>query len=207
MEKKKVKRIINNIIYYTILIPCLVFAIRITYQKIVYPDKIPDIFGWKMFMIFDDNMAEELENGDLAFTQNINAHKLKENDIIAFRNKANTVTIHKIEKVEEKIVDNKPTKNFTMKTQPTETIETKYASEKNVEGILKHRIPKLGAIVFFIQKTPVTIGISCAILTIGGIWIFIARKLDKKEKLKLEQKELEKQIEQPEKEPDKTLSV
>lgn len=190
--RKKVGTIISNIIYIFILIPCVVAVIRISYQKITSPDKIPDIFGWKLFMIFDENMAEEVKEGDLVFTKIVNTDELKVNDVIAFRNNVNCVTIHKIAKINSENAHDKSIRNFTLKAQENETADTKYITEEKVEGILKCRIPKLGSAIYFIQKPPVTIGISAIIVVIGLIWICIARKLDKKETLKLEQEESEK---------------
>lgn len=190
--RKKVGTIISNIIYIFILIPCAVAVIRISYQKIVSPDKIPDIFGWKLFIIFDENMAEEVEDGDLVFTKIVNTDELKVNDVIAFRNNANCVTIHKISKINNENAHDKSIRKFTLKAQENETADTKYITEEKVEGILKYRIPKLGSAIYFIQKPPVTIGISAVILVIGLIWICIARRLDKKETIKLEQEELDK---------------
>ena len=200
--KRKISTIISNIIYIFILIPLVVVTIRISYQKIFFKDRIPDIFGWKIFMVFDENMADEIEEGDLVFTKNVNTEVLKEGDVIAFRNNVNTVTIHEILKVDEETTKGNK-RYFKLKAQLNETADTKYISEEKVEGMLKYRIPKLGSVAYFIQKPPVTIGISCAILIVGGIWVLIAKKLDKKEQMKLEQEELKEKTKE-DKQKDKT---
>lgn len=190
--KKKISTIISNIIYFSILVPCVFAVIRISYQKIFYPEKIPDIFGWKIFMIFDESMAEEVEGGDLVFTKIVNTSKLKVNDVIAFRDNVNCVTIHKIMRIDEANANGKETRNFVLKAQENDTADTKNISEEKVEGKMLYRIPKLGSVIYFIQKPIVTLGISSAILIVGAIWICIAKKLDKKEEKELEQEEAEK---------------
>lgn len=99
------------------------------------------------------------QNGDLVFIQNTDKDKLKENDIIAFRDNSNYVTIHKIEKIED-------SRNIT---------------DKDLEGVFRYKIPKLGSILYFILKPQIMITIFIIILIGGTIWIHIAGKLDKKE--------------------------
>ena len=93
-QKKSIGEIIGDIIYLIIIIPLLIITLSLTYQSITEPDKVPDIFGYKLFMILDENMEETLEYGDLIITRNINTDELKIGNIVAFRNASNTVTIH-----------------------------------------------------------------------------------------------------------------
>jgi len=74
MDKKA--RIISNFIYTIILIPLIYIAVSVVWQSIIRPEEIPDIFGYKIFMILDRNM-QNVEYGDLVFTKNINAEELK----------------------------------------------------------------------------------------------------------------------------------
>ena len=144
---KKIWEIIGNIIYYLILIPLVFITLMIVYQQITEPDKIPDIFGWKLFIILDKYMDESVQYGDLVFTKNIDYNELKLGDVIAFRNATNTVTIHRIKEIKEeygKDFDTKEDRNikyFIMHAIENETNDTKVVKDTKVEGILRHKLP------------------------------------------------------------------
>ena len=152
IKKNNISKIFNifeNIIYYAILIPLVIVTLMIVYQQIVFPDKIPHIFGWKLFIIMDEYMDDSIEFADLVFTKNIEPKDLKVNDVMAFRNATNTVTIHKIleieeeEKIDEITQEERLVRTFKMKTLKNETNDTREVPDSKVEGILKHRIPKV----------------------------------------------------------------
>ena len=181
---KNLKKLVEHLIYILILIPLIIVTIDVSYQVIFYPDKIPDIFGYKFFIIFDQYMDSSLKYGDLAITYNKQPEEIKTNDIIAFRNGANTVTINKVNKIENQ----NDILTFNMKTlanETNDTNDTKTVSEDKLEGLLVKRIPKLGGIIYFIQKPISMLIISCIILFVGGICIFIAGKLDEREEQKI----------------------
>lgn len=190
---KRIRNIIGDVIYYVILIPLIIITLMVVYQSIAYPDKIPNIFGYKLFMILDDKMDETVEYGDLVFTKNIDCNILKKGNIIAFRNGVNTVTIHEIINIEEKTEidqetnEEKMKKTFTMQTAKNETLDTKYVEDEKVEGILVKRIAKIGTIIMFIQKPIHLLIIIAIILVIGAFVYFIAEKLDKRDMLKMEE--------------------
>ena len=150
MKKTKLKMFINiieNFIYYLILIPLIIITLMIVYQQITEPDKIPDVFGWKMFIILDEYMDESVQYGDLVLTKNIEPEMLEKGEIMAFRNDTNTVTIHKILEINEENGIDTNTKEerlirtFTMKSLENETNDTKFVKDSKVEGILRHTIP------------------------------------------------------------------
>ena len=189
-EKPKALLIVEDIIFYLIIIPLIVINVIIIFQVITQPDKIPDIFGYKMFMVLDGNMDTSIEFGDLVFTHNICTSNLKENDVVAFRNHTNKVTIHRIlnKKIEEKDT------TFTMITAQNEVGDTKYVKGEQVEGILIHRIPKIGLIILIIQEPPVIVLIVCIILIIGLIAYYIAQELDKRDAIRIENQKEEAEL-------------
>lgn len=99
---KKIKGYLEELIYLCIIIPLIIITISVVMQSIFYKDKIPNILGFKMFMILNNCNGSFVKTGDLVFTKNIDTNTLESGDIVAFRNGANTVTIHKIIKTEEK---------------------------------------------------------------------------------------------------------
>lgn len=180
-QKNSVLGIIGDIIYLVIIIPLLIITLMLIYQTITRPDKVPDIFGYKLFMILDEKMEETLEYGDLVFTHNISIDELKIGDIVAFRNAANTITIHRIEEINE---TKEHSKIFTMKAQENETEDTRNVKEEKIEGILIKRIPKIGLWIMVFQEPLVTLLVIIIISIIGLIAYYIAGKLDEKDRKK-----------------------
>ena len=169
--------LLEDIIFYTIIIPIIIVSIIIIWQKIVTPDKIPDIFGYKMFIVLDENMDQETEYGDLVFTHNVDTNNLKRNDLIVFRNNTNKVTIHRIINITEDNIG----KQFEMQNSRNEVGDTKYVRDTQVEGIIIYRIPYIGIIIYSIQKPHVILTLIGIVLLIGLIAYYIAAKLDKRD--------------------------
>ena len=195
MEKKSKKKnvlviignILGNIIYYLVLIPLVIITISVIYQHTKEPDRIPDVLGWKIFMVMDERMYEGIDYGDLIFTKNVDTNTLKVGDVIAFRNEGDTITIHKIVEVNNRSLLNNIThqeeqiKVFTMKTQANEVESNKYVKDSQVEGILKNSIPMVGLIMMYVQQPIVLFIIICIVLIIGLICLYIAQQLDKRD--------------------------
>lgn len=169
--------LLEDIIFYMIIIPIIIVSVIIIWQKIFTPDKIPDIFGYKMFIVLDENMDHETEYGDLIFTHNVDTNSLKLNDLIAFRNNTNKVTIHRIINITEDNVG----KQFEMQNSRNEVGDTKYVRDTQVEGIIIYKIPYIGLIIYSIQKPRVILTLIGIVLLIGLIAYYIASKLDKRD--------------------------
>jgi len=190
---------IEDIIYICILAPLVFITLRIVFITLTQPNVIPDIFGFKIFMIFDDTMDESIKYGDLVITRNVNPQNLKVNDLMAFRNAMNTVTIkrinniNEIEEFDKDTNENKTKKIFLMNASENATSDIKNVLEENVEGLLVYKISKLGIIIYFIQQPLAMFGISCIILSMGLIWIYIAQQIDERENRIIENLTLKKE--------------
>lgn len=159
---KSIKDNIINVIYFFVLALLIIITIRIFYQTIFFPDKIPDMFGIKVFIVFDEQQIDDsIKYGDLVITKNVEKDKLKIGDIAAFRNGSNTVILNKITNLED-------------------------IAEKKLEGLLIHKIAKLGSVLYFIGQPLVIIIISCAIIGIGLIFYYIAYRLDERDMKKIQ---------------------
>lgn len=182
-QKKSIGETIEDVIYLIIIIPLLIITLMVIFQSITKPNEIPNIFGYKLFMILDEKMEGTLKYGDLVFTKNINTDNIKEKDIVAFRNAMNTVTILKVEKIAKAEDDSKV---FIMQTQENATEDTKNVNEEKIEGIVVKRIPKIGIWIMILQEPLVTLVVIIVILINGLIAYYIAWRLDirdSKEKL------------------------
>ena len=178
MEKKRKmskNEIIEDVIFYVVLMPLVIITVAILLQTIIFPDRIPNVFGYKMFIVLDGRMEQSISYGDLVFTKNIETNNIKNGDIIAFRNSEQKVTIHKVIGIDDQ------NKVFTMQTTTNETMDTKYANEQDVEGLLINKISKIGLVILFLQEPFVFIFLVCIILIVGMIAYYFAQELDKKD--------------------------
>ena len=170
-RKRTKNEIIEDVIFYVFIMPLVVITAAILLQTIIHPERIPNVFGYKMFIILDGNMEQSISYGDLTFTKNIDTNKLRVNDIIAFRNAEKKVTLHKIADITEEKME----KTFVMETTANETKDTKYVKEEAVEGILVKKIDKIGLIIMYLQEPFVFIFLTCFILIIGLILYYNAQ--------------------------------
>lgn len=192
---KKILDVIDTIIYYLILIPLAIITITVVYKGIKYPDRIPDVFGYKMFIVLDSNMHKEVKYGDLLFTKMKNAEELEKKDIIAVRTNREKVILQDVIEVNKKTNDEY---EIVINDDELPTI-----TQDKVEGEVINRIPKIGAFLFFIQNPLTLLIIALVIIAIGTVQYLIARKLDLRDMKKLEElaeKEKEKLEEENKKE-------
>ena len=176
-EKIKQTTLLEDIIFYVIIIPLILISITIIWQRLTEPDKIPDILGYKMFVVLDGNMDQAIEYGDLIFTHNIAPENLEKSNLIAFRNNTNKVTIQRIIKITEDDIG----RQFEMQNSVNEVGDTKCVKENQVEGLIIHRIPNIGIILYKIQEPYIILILIGIVLLIGIVAYYIAGRLDKRD--------------------------
>ena len=176
-ERIKQTTLLEDIIFYVIIIPLILISITIIWQRLTEPDKIPDILGYKMFVVLDGDMDQAIEYGDLIFTHNIAPENLEKSNLIAFRNNTNKVTIQRIIKITEDDIG----RQFEMQNSVNEVGDTKYVKENQVEGLIIHRIPNIGIILYKIQEPYIILILIGIVLLIGIVAYYIAGRLDKRD--------------------------
>ena len=176
-ERIKQTTLLEDIIFYVIIIPLILISITIIWQRLTEPDKIPDILGYKMFVVLDGDMDQAIEYGDLIFTHNIAPENLEKSNLIAFRNNTNKVTIHRIIKITEDDIG----RQFEMQNSVNEVGDTKYVKENQVEGLIIHRIPNIGIILYKIQEPYIILILIGIVLLIGIVAYYIAGRLNKRD--------------------------
>ena len=176
-ERIKQTTLLEDIIFYVIIIPLILISITIIWQRLTEPDKIPDILGYKMFVVLDGDMDQAIEYGDLIFTHNIAPENLEKSNLIAFRNNTNKVTIQRIVKITEDDIG----RQFEMQNSVNEVGDTKYVKENQVEGLIIHRIPNIGIILYKIQEPYIILILIGIVLLIGIVAYYIAGRLDKRD--------------------------
>ena len=181
MEKKikrETKKVISvlKIIFFIIAIPILMLSLIIMVKARMYPDKVPDVFGYKPMIVLSGSMETAIYTGDVAFVKIIDTDLLKENDIIAFRNESDTVTTHRI----IEIVNEDGNKLFRTKGDNNDTEDAELVKQSLIEGIYVFKIPVLGKVLMFL-KEPKSLAILLLVTLVAGlVWIQIMDKIENK---------------------------
>ena len=93
-EQKKRKVNIGFIIFLVIFIPILLILLTIIVKSKLYPEKTPDIFGYKPFIVLN-NTKTEIQKDDLIFTKIIDGNEIQIGDIICYREN-NITEVHEV---------------------------------------------------------------------------------------------------------------
>ena len=206
-NKKGIVVRIFKIIFFTVAFIILFIAVIIMYKANTDPTKVPDVFGYKPMIVLSGSMETSIHTGDLVFIKMVDITKLKKNDVIAFRNEADTVTTHRI----VDIVFEGGKQYFRTKGDANNSEDTNLVAMEDVEGLYVGRIAKAGNFLMFMQKPIGLFIVLLVILVIGLLWLYIVsrrddkkfRKEEEKDRLEFEefkrQRELEKQKENKDK--------
>lgn len=187
MKKNIVVRILK-IIAILILILLLVINGSIFIQTKRNPDSIPDIFGYKLFIVLSGSMESNINIGDLVIVKNVDVKTLNENDVIAFSDEKKSVTTHRIMETLEINGDT----CFRTKGDANNTYDDGYVCSNNVEGKYKFKIAGLGNAILFIQEPLGFIVMMLIISIVCIIWYFLEnRKIDKEFKFVSEEEKKE----------------
>lgn len=163
-------------IFFIICIILLIIGMSIIYKANKHPDKVPDIFGIKPFIVLSGSMETEIYTGDLAFVEITDTNTIKTNDIIAFRNEENTVTTHRV----VDIIEENGQLFFKTKGDANNIEDASLVSTDAVEGKYIGKISKLGNTLMFLQQPMGLVIVLLIILVIGMIWLYCANKADMK---------------------------
>ena len=190
LELKKIIGLIFKVMFLIIVIPIIVMSVVVMIKANKYPDKIPDILGYKPMIVLSGSMETALYTGDLVFVKIVNPDTLKNGDIIAFRNEVDTVTTHRI----LDIVNKNGQEYFKTKGDNNNIEDSNLVSIEDIEGVYVFKIPKLGEALMILKEPRSLLLILLIILVIGLIWLHLA---DKKEKeiLKKEDEQYKKEFE------------
>ena len=117
-------------------------------------------------------METKINIGDLVIVKEIEPKNLKVNDIIAFREKKDFVTTHRIIEVV-----NGDDICFKTKGDNNNTADDGNVCAKSIEGKYKFKIPKIGSAILFIQKPLGFMVMIMTIIIVGmSVYFFANRK-------------------------------
>lgn len=164
MKEKKWYQKVSNWLFILVLIiflPVLAINLYITIQANTNQDKVPDVFGYKPFIVLSGSMETKIHVGDLIMTKIVEPETLNKDDVIAFRDAENTVTTHRIIDIVEKNGET----YFVTKGDNNDSQDQNLVEYKDVEGIYLFRIPGVGTMLNELAK-PQT-----AVIVVLGITI------------------------------------
>ena len=98
MYKEKVIKIVDNIVFYGLL---LVFVSTSAFMlKLKESGTQPSIFGNKFFIVLTGSMSPTIQVGDLIVVKDINPEAIQANDVITFGSKSSdNITTHRVKEV------------------------------------------------------------------------------------------------------------
>lgn len=189
-----------TIIACLILIPTLLINIYIIYQAKTNPDEVPNIMGYKPFIVLSGSMESKIHKGDLIFVKTIDPTELEKEDIIAFEDAEGTVTTHRI----IDIVNKEGTTYFITKGDNNRSQDQNLVEYEDIEGIYVGRIAGVGSLMDTLKEPTTVMIIGLGITVIFIVGYSISNKKLKEEEMKefLEYKRL-KELDENKKEIDK----
>ena len=137
---------ILGIIICLLVAPILIMNLTIVVKSYINPDKVPDFFGIKPFVVATGSMETAIYGGDLVVTKTVNPAELKVRDIISFKD-GNSVVTHRIIQLTEK--DGQPA--FITKGDANNVEDGNPVTYEQVEGVFVFKVRGLGDLAMFMQ--------------------------------------------------------
>lgn len=143
-KKSKFKRIMNIIEYIVIFLVIFVNTMLII-KSTNDPNKTPDLFGKKAFIIVSGSMIPTIQIGDIVF---VDANEQVETgDIIAFRRNT-SVIVHRV----IKSIDLEGNAMFQTKGDNNNAADLELVTTDKVEGVYQFKIPYIGKLLMFLYN-------------------------------------------------------
>ncbi len=186
-EKQRIStitRVISAIIY-IILIPMIIFNFTLIIKSFINPNKTPDFFGYKSFVIMSGSMEPTILKGDAIFVKEVLEEEIKVNDIISFETTQNHTNVtHRV----VEITTENGVKKYTTKGDNNNTEDKEKITYEQIEGIYQFKINQFG-IVINILKSKITLVLLIVVIVI--ISCYKGRIEKKKEKRREKRKKYE----------------
>ncbi len=176
-------RVISAILY-IVLIPMIIFNFTLIIKSFINPDKTPDFFGYKSFVIVSGSMEPTIKKGDAIFIKEVPEEEIRTNDIISFTQGETNVTHRIVEIIQENGI-----KKYTTKGDNNNTEDKEKISYQQIEGKYQFKINQFG-IVIGILKSKITLILLIAMIIF--INYYKVRIQNKKQKRREKRREYEK---------------
>ncbi len=179
----KIKKSIS-IILYIIIIPILIVNLTLIIKSFIQPNKIPDFFGYKNFIIVSKSMEPTIMVGDAIFMKDVDESEIYINDIISFHD-GQDINTHRVIAISEE----NGIKYYTTKGDNNKKEDKNKVTYKDIEGKYEFKISNFGIVVGILQSK-ITLLILVIIIIVN---IYSNKQLQKKRE---ERRKKRKQYEQ-----------
>ncbi len=184
MDKKKLWKILSNIIFYGLLV--IFISISTVMLKVKATGNQPSIFGNKFYIVLTGSMSPTIKVGDLVVVKEVKPEHIKVNDVITFgSNSSDNITTHRVKEV---LNDGQDIQYVTQ--GDANNVEDPIPVQSEVLlGRVNKVVPKVGTIILWIQKNILVVLIVLVALIIGSCVITKILKSnigeDKKEEMEI----------------------
>ncbi len=147
-RRAKILKRIVEVILCIVIIPILLFNLILIFQSILYPNRIPEIFGYKVFVIVSKSMLPTIKVGDAIFIKEVPENELKVGDIISFRTDG-YINTHRIKEI---TTDENGNKQYVTKGDNNKDEDRQRVRYSDIEGIYTFKLAGLGKIMNLLQN-------------------------------------------------------
>ena len=172
-----------------VFVPLLLINVTLIVKSYTSPDKVPDFFGYKPFIVLSGSMEPSIMTGDMVFVKETDPDSLKVGDVIAYKSGSAVVT-HRIVEVKS---ENGETRYVTQ-GDANNAADQGMVKPADVEGIYQRRIAGAGNLAMFMQTTTGMILFVVCPLVLFVLWDAIRRQLESRKEMS-RTKELEMELE------------
>ena len=172
-----------------VFVPLLLINVTLIVKSYTSPDKVPDFFGYKPFIVLSGSMEPSIMTGDMVFVKETDPDSLKVGDVIAYKSGSAVVT-HRIVEVKS---ENGETRYVTQ-GDANDAADQGMVKPADVEGIYQRRIAGAGNLAMFMQTTTGMILFVVCPLVLFVLWDVIRRQLESRKEMS-RTKELEMELE------------
>ena len=172
-----------------VFVPLLLINVTLIVKSYTSPDKVPDFFGYKPFIVLSGSMEPSIMTGDMVFVKETDPDSLKVGDVIAYKSGSAVVT-HRIVEVKS---ENGETRYVTQ-GDANNAADQGMVKPADVEGIYQRRVAGAGNLAMFMQTTTGMILFVVCPLVLFVLWDVIRRQLESRKEMS-RTKELEMELE------------
>lgn len=172
-----------------VFVPLLLINVTLIVKSYTSPDKVPDFFGYKPFIVLSGSMEPSIMTGDMVFVKETDPDSLKVGDVIAYKSGSAVVT-HRIVEVKS---ENGETRYVTQ-GDANNAADQSLVKPADVEGIYQRRVAGAGNLAMFMQTTTGMILFVVCPLVLFVLWDVIRRQLESRKEVS-RTKELEMELE------------
>ena len=131
---KKLAKFLVSLIVVILIIVLITINFMLIYQKMAYPGKIPEVFGYKMLNVLTSSMETEIRAGDTIIVRTTN--KLAPGDIITYKENNQFVTHRIVEIADDGRITTKGDANNTADVLPKDISNVEGKVVKVLSGIM-----------------------------------------------------------------------